>query len=182
MRQPLITTVALMAVLAAFGCERPPDLDSPKRFSDSANGIVFQYPGNWKVTDESEGYVEVSSTADAVFMVVHMDKTEAGALDEFAKVLDDERQAELERLFGGAVDITPTKSKKIAKKVKAADGKAVRHDFTLSLLNEKVPHIAEYHAVDGQGRRHYLTAQAATEDWDTVEPGFKLIYDTYQAK
>lgn len=165
-------------------CERSPDLSSTSFYSK--DGISFSYPGNWTVSkdateagDTEYRYLFVESPGDAILIIQRYKPAIDLTLEEFAAELKTTRDAEVEGMFQVG-DFRPMHVKsEIDSQVQAIiagetrDG--IRQSFAISVLGEKVPHYSTFFRIDDLQQTIFVVAQAATEDWELVEPAFQLV-------
>ncbi len=165
--------ITLFLLLTLSACERKPDLESPKQYDDY--GISFEYPGNWKISDDGKNgdvrYLIVNSTGDAVFMIHTFNTPKAPKLESFAKTLSSSIAKEMP--FGEM----KTESMKPANK--ADEEIWVKEKLSVTLLGQNLPHIREYRTVKNMKKTAFLTSQTSKDNQATVESGFKLIIQSF---
>lgn len=187
----LVLSIACAALILGSGCEREPDTQNPRTWSSHA--LSFEYPGNWKIGDEttqpSESVeietVTVNSPGDAVMVLTMTRPIGSMMLDDFAAEATKLRAAELERLLGkaeGLAKISKTRSSTRASSIKGSSDSMIHHDFAISVVGEEVPHRGEFHHFEGQEWDVFSYSQAAQEDWDTVQPGFLQVLKSITPK
>ncbi len=158
----------------AGGCQEPPaDVSSPKTYR--ANAITFDYPGNWRVTEDStiSGYFFVETPGDALVTFISLPRDQAPELADYAK---DHSSATRDATPVGNI------SSEGLTELPAVDGYQWMHErLNISLLGENVPHQRFYAMRDIGEKRIILVFQVATEDLSRAKPGFDLIKDTLQA-
>lgn len=167
----LLSTLLITALLT--GCGEPEvDVSNPKTHRSGA--VTLDYPKHWKITAESvtPGLHSFTIQTDGNALVIfHSYPSEAADdLPTFSKSFS--------KSFSGAATVTPFG--KIAgapfASVPEADGfEWTEESFTISLLDESVPHRRLYGTKDIEGRRIFLILQVASADAAKVEPGFQLI-------
>jgi hypothetical protein len=158
----------LGAVLAlAGGCTRQADMARPRTFRDA--GIVFDYPGNWKITkNETNPYgrlifVEEPGSALAILTVygAAFDVSLEGYAEEFRKNI------------GTQVPFNMLRHSSVAAREGAIDCK-----YSLQFAGINVPHTANLTKhVFGDIKVICLT-QVADEDRRLVDAGFGLVRKT----
>ena len=180
-------TLVLVALLAAAGCERRPDLEHPKRFDEG--GVGFAYPGNWKVTAETsaEGAVTIRSisleTPGAALVMI----------EEFKPAIRVELREFLEKLLHhmnkfaagktrGLVTVENLSSEPVQRHLLGETRAGLRYRFRMAALGERVPHTFEGYSVALADRTLVLVAQAPDEDLHRVEAGFARIFESVEVR
>lgn len=152
------------------GCGEPAaDVAVSKKYHK--DGIAFQHPGNWKVTEATveEGFhhVMVETPGDALVIVQVFPADDAATLKEYADAFS--AAAAEEAPFG-----VVSKSKFIG--LDPQEGwSRTKETFIIQVLGVKVAHTRLYHARDFGHWRCFVLCQTADEDWAKVEAGFRQI-------
>ena len=180
--------VAIALLLLASACERAPDLAQPSSYAK--DDLAFSFPGNWSVTaDQAESgaggssrNVVIESPGNAIVLVqLYMPPVETTA-EEFSAELMKTTIQEVEHLIEvrGVKPVTAQGSEPSAVQSVVAgvlrDG--VERNFVIRVLGEPVPHRARTFRIEDADSVVFLFAQASTEDWSKVAPGFDLIAST----
>lgn len=170
----------LLPVLVSFyllvGCGVPKaDLSTPRTYR--SGDITFDYPKNWKVTDESvtsdRHCIFVDSPGDALIILQSRPADWAGDLTAFCKSFSESSATEL--TIGRFEQI------KITNLPDAAGYSWVVEDFEIDLLGESVPHQRFYGTKSIGGKQYYLVLQVPTGELLKVEAGFHLIRDSLRS-
>lgn len=169
-------TILIITLVTLTGCERAADISSPA-FYEKQN-IRFSHPGNWDVTEDVTQvdirYLFVESPGDAIFIAQIYKKEDAVSLNEYAKWFSE--QSKQETPFG---DIGGNSFSQVSKQMLSGTHAGIKETFAIELLGETVPHVREYYSVETDTKVAFLISQTATEDLAKVEPGFDLIYGSF---
>jgi hypothetical protein len=169
-------TLLTITIVTLAGCERAADISSPEIYERQQ--IRFSYPGNWDVTEDATEdivrYLFVETPGDAIFIAQIYKKEDAVTLNEYAKWFSE--QSKQETPFG---DIGGNSFSQTNKKMLSGTHAGIKETFAIKLFGETVPHVREYYSVETDTKVAFLISQTATEDLAKVEPGFDLIYSTF---
>jgi hypothetical protein len=188
-RAPRAGRAALLvvALLAAAGCERRPDLARPKTFDEG--GLSFAYPGNWKLKAETstEGAVSIRSiTIDSPGAAVVMIEEFKPAIEVQARKFVDELLQQMDKLAGGKsrglVRVEGLATRPVQQRILGATRAGQRYGFRMTVLGEKVPHTIDAYSVMLDDRTLVLITQAPDEDVRKVEAGFAQILGSVAVK
>jgi hypothetical protein len=163
----------LVASLLVTGCEeREADLGSAKIYQ--RHGIFFSYPGNWKISEESNEigirYVFVETPGNAIAIIQLFPLEVAQTLNQYSR---DYASAAAEATAIGKISVS--KFQDLGMK----NGYArIKETFSITLLGEEVPHVRTHWSKDVAGSRGFIICQAATEDLPKVEAGFGLLAES----
>jgi len=176
MRFAVRLLLVFLCGLWASGCGEPKaDVALPKRYAK--DGIKFQHPGNWKITEElkEEGVyrsVTVGSPGDAVVVVQVFDAKNVLPLKEYAELFSQETAKAMP--MGKILPPTVTL-------LEAKDGwERLRETFVIRLVGVDVPHTRLVQGRDIGPWRCYVLCQVADEDMKAVEVGFQQILDSME--
>ena len=169
-----ISRLLFAALVLVSGCEKSAITDQPKLYSKT--GLEFQYPMNWKVTEDAEQadrrYLFVETPGDAILIIMLYSAREAPPVQEFAR---DFAQSAKQEVPIGKVHPSTFGS------VKTAGGHEVLTEkFTITVLGEKVPHSRTYVRKPFGKSVSYLIAQVADEDLPKVTKGFEQIITSFR--
>jgi hypothetical protein len=168
--------------LLVSGCEPAPAIRAPKSYSESA--IAFSYPGNWSITedvtepgDPEVRYLFIESPGAAIAIIQSFAPALDWTVEEFA---EDFMASTVDEVDGGSYVGIPTRAaagraEPVRRSVAGQVRTGVRNRFSVSALGERVPHTSLTFRVEAADASVFLVLQAATEDWNKVEPGFDLI-------
>lgn len=170
----LPTALTLLGLLG--GCGEPhADLSKPKTHQSGA--ITFDYPKNWRITEESVGpeihYLIVETPGDAIVILQSYPTGEAYDLTAFCKEFSE--SAATETPMGRMA------KSRFADIPDAGGYDWIVEDFVVTLLGESVPHRRLYGTKDIGDRQVFLIFQVATEDYSKAEAGFQLIRDSLRS-
>jgi hypothetical protein len=162
--------VLLLAVVGLSGCERKARTDKPKHYD--RQGVSFNYPGNWKIAEDSSELgirsIEIETPGDAILII-----------QVYPAPLDDDLRtqaatfAEAMREEGtGLVSIGPSKSGTV-KKWRGYE--RLSEKFTISAAGEAVVHKRAFLRKKVGDKQLFCIAQVASEDSHLVQPGFEQV-------
>ncbi len=180
---PLLTGVLLLA--GATSCELlagepAADVANAKRYA--GHDIAFDYPGNWKQTEESEvieGIEMVTITTESPgSSLAIVQQFRPSVPIELEDVLADFTQGMRESLseeMGGVVGMTDKAVSPVSHTMLGEPREGRRKQYTLSLLGESADHTVDIYAAELEDRGVIVYIQAADEDRSKAEPGFELV-------
>ncbi|MEO0453356.1 MAG: hypothetical protein AAFY98_04380 [Verrucomicrobiota bacterium] len=174
--RPLLLLPGFLFLSLFAGCGEPQaDLSTPKTHRSGA--ITFDYPKNWRVTEESAAseihYLFVESPGD-VLVILHSYPAD-GADDLTAFARDFSESAATETLIG------KIERSKFTDMPDTAGYSWIVEGFEINLLGESFPHQRFYGTKEIGGRQIFLILQVATEDYSKVEAGFQLIRESLRS-
>jgi len=188
----IVTAAALAASLPWVGCTHKPDVNHLKTHSDDR--MAFSYPGNWKITENvtekgppSYRYLFVESPGSAIFSITefYMD-TPVDLKTYVLRFLESQERNTRDAVKVGSLDLVKmgeTSLRDADLVIMGRQREGFRHDFTLTLLDTKVPHIAHFYAIDDeQDETVILMDQAPEEDAAMERAGFDAIYGSLKLK
>lgn len=157
-------------VVLLSGCGEPAaDVAVAKKHHQ--DGIAFQHPGNWKVTEATatDGFhhVMVETPGDALVIVQVFPADSAATLKEYADAFS--AAAAEEAPFG-----VVSKSK-FAELDPNEGWSRLKETFIIQVLGVEAAHTRLYHARDFGNWRCFVLCQTADEDWSKVEAGFRQV-------
>jgi hypothetical protein len=180
----------LWIVLLVAACETTPDLAHPKSYAK--DGISFQHPGNWLVSEDvttagvyTYRYLFVESPGSALVAASIYTPPSDESVEEFAvefrrrliQGIDDRALLEASRSSTRSEVGVPVRAVVMGA---ARDG--VEHALAASALGEVVPHRFRAFKVELRSTTIFLVVQAASEDWPLVAPGFDLVLATFEVR
>ena len=169
-----ILLAAPLLLLAA--CSEPPADLSETKTHESGN-IAFEYPGNWRVTEDSntQGILNlfVETPGNALVILQSYPAEDAEDFESFCRSFSEFSAAETPLAEVGASKFD---------KLPDANGFQRMHEsFVISLLGEAIPHSRMYCSKDLKEQRIFLIFQVAVEDHKKARPGFELIRKSLRA-
>ncbi len=169
MKPPFLFTAPILIGLL-FGCgEKQPDLSN--LITHQSGDIVFDYPGNWKVTDNSLTAtihnLFVETPGDAIVIIQSYPLEMAQELKSFSK--DFSESASL------GTPLVSINKAAFVELPKQWGYDWISEDFEIVLLGESVPHKRLYGSKEIGGRQIFLILQVPEADYQKVEKGFHLI-------
>jgi hypothetical protein len=177
---PIFARAALAVSLVGLAaCSEPAaDVAHPKSFA--AEGLAFQYPGNWKVETSREGGVvrniHIESPGSAVITIIEARPAIAMDLHHYATLMTGTMEK-----AGSVAGVT---SLKVAPPVPAKrklvgdtrDG--LRYVLTITALGTPTPHTAEAWVANLADRSLFVWTQVADEDAARSAAGSALVLDS----
>jgi len=170
----LIILLSLSCLFFSCG-EQEADITGAKNYAKGQ--ISFQYPGNWKVTNEIGAgefhnlFVETPGEGIVIIQVYSHDSTQDH--EQYAK---DFSQSTMGSMPIGK--ITNSKFHPI-------DDKATNElteTFDIELFNERIPHKRRYIMKTYDEQCCYLIFQTSSEDEAKTLKGFELIHSSFELK
>lgn len=153
-------------------CEAEADVESPLKYDKA--GVAFDYPGNWKTTDESVAaenrYVMVETPGDAIVVVTMVSADEAASLEVYARAFADEA-----RKNTPVGDLSASTFSEVSGPL---ENQAMTETFAVSLAGESLNHTRHHRRIESGGAVCFVLAQAADEDLGKVLKGFELIFSS----
>ncbi len=166
----------IMALLLLSACERNARTDNPKSYNNA--GIEFEYPGNWKVTEDSQQagfrYLSVETPGDAIVIIQIYPTKDALEINEFAQWF---AQAFKEEIPFGTISAS-----KFSQVKKLEGYENLTEQFSIILLGEDIPHTRIYIRKPIDNRVCLMVAQAADEDHSKVIRGFEQVFTSFRSK
>ncbi len=168
-------------LVSMFGCgERSAEIKNSNSYFKS--GVSFEYPGNWKITEDVEDddyrYIFVESPGDAISTIQIYSKRDSFSLLEFVKMDIENFKSNMPKIF------SLSDKGKILEITRSVEGKTFngyKYKFTLSVFGVDVPHISEFYMLQSDTENSYIKNQVAVEDLDKVEVGFMQIIRNFEA-
>jgi len=167
----LFSALPLIGLL--YGCgEKQPDLSNS--ITHQLGEITFDYPGNWKVSEDSITAtihnLIIETPGDAI-VIIQSYPLEMG-IDLKALSREFSESASLDAPL---VSINKAPFSGLRKKW-GYDW--ISEDFEIVVLGESVPHKRIYGSKEVGDRRIFLILQVPAEDYQKVEKGFHLIVNS----
>lgn len=138
------------------------------------DGLHFQMPGNWRVTEDEEvgtvRYLFVEEPGDALVVVQLRLSTDVGDLLTVAK--------EFAKSAKESTPIGKISASKFGALGTDGEYKTLRERFSISLVGESIPHTRDYRFRTFGDKTCILIAQVADEDRADVEAGFRQVMKT----
>ena len=186
-----VCAAALLFAPILAGCETAPELRHPESYAK--DGISFRYPSNWSVTADVEApntssyrYLFIESPGSALVMVRHHEPGIELSVEEFA--------AEFHRMaiekIGEVSVVGPLKpfsgqagiGVPVRAVVAGVTREGIEYSYAVSGAGQQVPHKFRAFRVESASATTFLVAQAASDDWDLVAPGFDLVLGSFEAE
>ena len=175
MRRQFTSPLIILALLAHLGCEKVATVKAPKIYHK--DGIHFKFPGNWKVTSDSQRdrvrFLFLETPGNATVAIQVYLATEALEIEDFARQFSSNVQKEMPRYvtvgnstFGGPDDV--------------AGYRSMTEQFSISTLGTEVPHIRFYKQKQFGNNVVNVICQVSNEDEDFVAIGFDQIQSSLQ--
>lgn len=181
----LALTCLTPALGLTTGCGEP-KADIANKQHYSGHHLNFDYPGNWKTSEESEGlggtltmtmiYVEAKG-GNAMVIVQHFNEGLEVDYDELvSEFVNGMREAmpgivNIQELDGGQRET-------IEREIDGQKREGRRIRYAPEIFGESVPHTVEAYFMQFEGEMVILYTQVPDEDRSKAEPGFNLILDS----
>ncbi|WP_020592042.1 hypothetical protein [Kiloniella laminariae] len=172
---------ALLVYLTCFTAEVQAEeqADLANLMSYEAEGVSFEFPGNWQVVadEESDGVrtLFIQSSGDALLSITVFPSEYAMALDDYIELVianfDSDPAA-------GRRDRGSLTERELNIGDRVVEGR--RNEFIFSFLSLEIPHTADYYYIESDsGHLAALTmSQVAAADLGKVEAGFHHVLST----
>ena len=164
----LFSALPLIGLL--YGCgEKQPDISNS--ITHQFGEIIFDYPGNWKVAEDSITAtihnLFVETPGDAIVIIQSYPLEMVQDLKSFSKDFSE----------GASIDTTLVSINKAPfSGLRRKWGyEWISEDFEIVVLGESVPHKRIYGSKEVGDRQIFLILQVPAEDYQKVEKGFHLI-------
>jgi hypothetical protein len=180
----ILAAASLAVALLSGACETTPDVAHPQSYRK--DGISFDHPSNWSVTEDVAQpaalgirYLFVESPGSAIVIVQYYGRGMDTSLEEFSADFHRRWLEKAENLVQLGPDdpiVASSGSTRSVRSVVAGiprDG--IEQTFSIAAAGTEVPH--RYHAfkLEAAPATAFVIVQAADEDWDLVAPGFDLV-------
>lgn len=182
-----LLSLALFTAACDLLSEPTPDVAAKQVYD--ANGLRFDYPGNWKFTTEvttTEGIetaiITVESNGAAIAMVQQFKPAIAVDPDEMLGLLTTELRKAAGEQLGGALDYAQGATRSSTRTMLGAERQVRGSKFDLTLLGQKVPHSFEVVVAELPDRSIVVFTQSPDEDLVKVTPAFEQIVGTLTTK
>lgn len=169
--------------MIGFFSEPAAEVDAPQHYEKDA--ISFDYPGNWKVSEEStnENGVElrtinVESAGNALLMIQSFKPAVEVDLGEHIEITMKAMQDEVGKQVGGLADSTRGEVSDFQRMFLGETRPGKRAAITITALGEKVPSSVALHGAVLADRTVLLFTTIPDEDRKSVEPGFNQVIDS----
>ena len=177
----LVTFILILfGLLVLIGCEKtepPAKIDKPVSYDHQ--GVKFQYPSNWKVTEDTQEnnirYLSIDSPAYAVSQIIILSRAEALKLKNFAKEFSSSINKEMPLGKTKHSVFSP-----IQRHIKKSVFHGIKEKLNINIAFISVPHTREYFRQDINNRVVFYVNQVADEDYQKTMGGFSLILDTFK--
>ena len=157
------------------GCgERSANVDAPQVYD--RDGVRFDYPGNWDITADQQmealRYVLVESPGNALVIMQIYPIEDALTLLEFAEGFAASMKEEIEMGQVGDSDF--------GSEVQSSKYSDIDETFSITLLNQKVPHQRKYRRFDYGNEICFLIFQSSEEDLGKTLQGYEQITSSFR--
>jgi hypothetical protein len=182
-----MSRLGLVVLAGTLGChllgEPTPNVGSPNHHA--ANGLDFDYPGNWTLKSEmqnEEGIAlytaEIESSGNAIAMVQQFEPSVPLEVDQLMVDLTTGMREGAQQEFGGVIDYADGRIVDVERTLLGQTRTGKEKQFTLSALGEKLAHTMQVYPVELEDRSLILYMQVPDEDRAKAQPGFDQIYDS----
>lgn len=181
MMMMMMTMVLLLAGLAQ------PALAAPNTTTYSKDGVSFEHPAGWKVTEDSVAQdetrlrsIDLEGPDEAVITFMFSPFLKDQGIEAFAATIAKGR-TDAEKAVGAIAQqlrYGPSTTAPITRNVAGQENKGVSQRFVISLLGQKLPHEARFFKAPLEGTTAIIMTQVADESAKAVEPGFTMALET----
>lgn len=181
MMMMMMTMVLLLAGLAQ------PALAAPNTTTYSKDGVSFEHPAGWKVTEDSVAQdetrlrsIDLEGPDEAVVTIMLSPFLKDQGIEAFAATIAKGR-TDAEKAVGAIAQqlrYGPSTTAPITRNVAGQENKGVSQRFVISLLGQKLPHEARFFKAPLEGTTAIIMTQVADESAKAVEPGFTMALET----
>jgi hypothetical protein len=142
------------------------------------NGFSVSHPDNWTLTEDEilEGgarYVNLEDADNTVFIVTLFPADFETDLKEYAENIKNDLPSSIP-----VGEVSATRVAETSRNILGKIAKGIRHNFSISLVGQKVPHTQEFFMIEGKKLDAVIMIQAPDEDWQAAEKEFKVIFDS----
>lgn len=191
----LLASALAGTLLCAGGCDRvigffsepKAAVETPQHYEKDA--ISFDYPGNWKVSEEStnESGVElrtinVESAGNALLMIQSFKPAVEVDLAEHIEITMSAMQEEVGKQVGGLADSSRGAVTDFDRVFLGQSRPGKRAAITITALGEKVPSSVALHGAVLEDRTVLLFTTIPDEDRASVEAGFNQVIDSLKVQ
>ena len=179
------------ALVGGAGCERvsgffsepQAQVESPQRYEK--DGISFEYPGNWKLTEETieengitVNNITVESAGNALLMVQTFEPAVPLELATHFEVVMNGMQEAVDKQVGGLAEGARGAVTDFQRQFLGEQRPGKRGEITVSILGEKVPGVVSMFVAVLEDRTVLLFSTVPDADRAKVEPGFDQVIDS----
>ncbi|MDZ7862974.1 hypothetical protein [Acidovorax sp.] len=189
-RRSIATTalglMMMMMALLLAGLAQPA-LAAPNTTTYSKDGVSFEHPVGWKVTEDSVAQdatrlrsIDLEGPDEAVVTIMLSPFLKDQGIEAFAATIAKGR-TDAEKAVGAIAQqlrYGPSTTAPITRNVAGQENKGVSQRFVISLLGQKLPHEARFFKAPLEGTTAIIMTQVADESAKAVEPGFTMALDT----
>lgn len=174
-------TAAALGLLLAAGLTAPA-LATPNA-TYSKDGVSFEHPAGWKVTDDSVAQdetrlrsIDLEGPDDAVVTLMFSPFLQRQNIESFAATTAKNRaeSAKSGSAVAQQLQFGPATTAPITRNVAGQESKGVSQRFVISMQNMKLPHEARFFKADLGTTTVIVMTQVADEYAKATEPGFVL--------
>lgn len=153
------------------------------------DGIRFSVPSTCNVASDkylNEKHtgraIQVECANNALFSIVTIPASSSETLELFASHVAARRADAIKEKFAVLGHETPTASDTAQTTIHGADTQGVRQRFSIELLGQQVPHIAEFYLLPTAKWKVIFMTQVAETHLDESRPRWKAIFDSVEVE
>lgn len=168
--------MALLVCVAGCGDSSEPkaDTSSPKHYAK--DGLAFDYPANWRVTEDSVEangrYLFVETPGEAIVAVLITPASQAADLAEASQNYSD--------MAASSTPIGTIHGGSFGPVSRSGDYEKRTETFTITVLSESVPHTRIFYRRVVGPEACMIVQQVADEDLSAVSAGFEQVFNSLQ--
>ena len=185
LRSLLFAALLLPLAVTATGCGEPQaKVNEP--LHHSADGLAFDYPGNWKVSVERESIesielVAVTTESKWGNALTIIQQFKPAVPIDYPTLLDQFIEGMKQSMVGALVEVHEVEGERAVPTHHALLGEereGLRMRYTLSLAGESLDHTVDMFVATLDDRTIVVFTQVADEDRSKAEPGFEQVMKT----
>lgn len=170
-------SVALSALLTLVGCEDVANSEISSSYSNDS--LSFSTPSNWKVLKGGQidelHYVILQGPGGAALVIQSYPTEQALPLKEYARISNDKF---IEAIPIG--EIVDSQSIPIVTEIEAATYTGIEYLFSISLFEEKTPHVARYYSFLAGDRTVFFKYQVESRYDERLRGASDLALSTFK--
>jgi hypothetical protein len=142
------------------------------------DGVSFTYHSNWDITDDyiAEGRarrISIDMAGPGAFIMLVVPPEIPLDVNKLATDMAKERPAATP-----IVSISESQTLEVRRTVRGQDLQGIRHKYSGSLLGVSVPYTQDFFQLNAGRANAMITFLAPDEDWQRVDEGVQLIFDS----
>jgi len=173
-------SVALLFVLCCAQNEHPPQ-------NYAKDGIRFSVPSTCTVAsdkylnDQHTGRaIQIECADNALFSIVTIPASSSETLEMFASHVASRRASAIQKKFVDLGHENAGGSDTAEATIRGAATQGIRQRFSIELLGQNIPHVAEFYMLQTQRSKVIFMTQVAEQHLEQTRPRWKTIFDSIE--